>query len=264
MELDIKKAVIVTALYDIDRPNWVNFKSSYHTYVTWSEHLLSIDCPIVIYTEEKFFKPLFDIRQKYDPKMDQTKIIVKEKEELPRYITHYPQIKQTMESEEFKKIVQFDDVPEMCQPWYNTLMISKLNWMKEAYLQKYIEGDIFIWKDIAVYREKPEDYKNVKWPDTTKISFTKPTFFTHHDKVSIHKNEHHILSQMRFVQGGSLACPGYLLSELERKYMYQVNKYLAKGYLGSDEKYFDFLVKEDPNGYELIKCSWRDYFRFFL
>ena len=261
--MDIVKPVIVTALFDIDRPNWKNYKSSYHTYIQWSRNLLSIDCPLVIFTEEKFFKDLFDIRKEYDPKMSQTKSIVNDKESLMLYHSHYKKIKELMESEPFANRVQFPDVPEMCQPWYNIIMMSKLNLMKETYVHQYIPNDLVIWKDIAVYRDKPERYENVKWPDVDKINRTKPTFFSHHEKVSIHDNKSHILSQMRFVQGGSFAIPGYLLQPVEKAYMNLVDNYLSLGYVGSDEKYLDLLVKENPDKFELIKCDWREYFPFF-
>lgn len=260
--MDLTKPVIVTALFDIDRPNWSNFKMSYHTYTTWSRHLLSIDCPIIIFTEEKFFKQLFDIRKEFDPKMDQTKIIVKDKTELKLYESHYQRVKDLMESKEFAKIVQFNDVPEMCQPWYNIIMYSKLPLMYEAYINQYIDNDIVIWKDIAVYREDFEKYKNTKWPDVSKIDNTKPTFFSHHDKVSIYDDNSHLLSQMRFLQGGSYVVPGHLLQPLTKAYVGTVDEFLGKGYIGSDEKYLDILVKRNPNNFNLIKCGWREYFNF--
>lgn len=260
--MDLRKPVIVSALFDIDRPNWVNFKSSYHTYIHWSRQLMSIDCALVVFTEEKFFKPLFDIRKEYDTDMSQTKFIVQDKTELQLYKTHYHRIKDLMESKEFKKKVQFKDVPEMCQPWYNILMLSKLTWMREAYVQQYLEGDIFIWKDIAVYRDTDDEY-NVKWPDVDKISFTKPTFYNHHNHISIYKNEDHILSQQRFIQGGCFIVPGYLLQPLNNAYLDIVDNYLGLGYIGSDEKYFDILIKEDIDKFLLIECGWREYFRYF-
>ena len=262
MGVDLRKPVIVSALFDIDRPNWVNFKSSYHTYVAWSKHLMSIDCALVVFTEEKFFKDLFDIRKKYDPDMSQTKFIVKDKTELQLYDTHYHRIKDLMESDAFKKKVQFPDVPEMCQPWYNVLMLSKLTWMREAYVHQYLEGDVYIWKDIAVYRDDSEVY-NVKWPDVAKISDTKPTFYNHHNHISIVNNENHILSQMRFIQGGSFIVPGHLLQPLNNAYLDIVDKYLALGYIGSDEKYFDILIRDDIDKFHLIECGWREYFRYF-
>jgi len=258
--MDLNKPVIVSALFDIDRPNWSNFKMSYDTYTHWSESLLSIDCPLVIFTEEKFFKTLYDKRRQYDTKMVQTKIIVRDKTELPLYKTLYEPVKQLMESEEFAKIVQFHDVPEMCQPWYNIIMYSKLQLMLETYVHQYLKNDIVIWKDIAVYREDISMYKNVKWPDLSKIDQKRPTFFTHHEQVRIANNKSHLLSQMRFLQGGCFIIPGYLLHPLNKKYLTLVDQYLKEGYIGSDEKYLDLLVKDNPEDYVLIKSNWRKYF----
>lgn len=262
MAMDIAKPCIVSALFDIDRPNWKNFKSSYHTYIHWSRHLLSIDCNLVIFTEEKFFKELYVLRKQFDRDMTKTKIIVKDKTDLQLYYTHYGRVKACMESDEFAKKVQFDDVPEMCQPWYNILMYSKLTWMRETYVNKYFDCNLLIWKDIAVYRDESDEY-NVKWPDVEKISRTKPTLFTHHNKVNIYDNRSHILSQQRFIQGGCMVVPGHLLHPLNIAYLELVDKYLGEGLIGSDEKYLDFLVKDNPNNFELIKCDWRKYFGFF-
>lgn len=261
--MDISKSVIVTALFDIGRDNWKDFTMSYDTYIHWSRNLLSIDSPLVIFTEEKFFKKLFDIRKEYDPNMDQTKIIVKDKKDLKLYKSHYDRVKNLMESKDFAKIVQFDHVPEMNQPWYNIIMYSKLSLMLETYVNQYFEHDIIIWKDAAVYREDLEKYKNVKWPDPEKINKTRPTFYSHHDKVSIHDNNSHLLSQMRFIQGGCYIVPGHLINPLTKAYIETIDEFLAKGVLGSDEKFIDILVKRDPDRFNLVKCGWREYFNFF-
>lgn len=261
--MDLRKPVIVSALFDIGREDWPNYTMSYDTYIHWSKHLLSIDCPIVMFTEEKFYKQLYDIRKQYDPTSSQTRIIVKDKTELEFYKSHYHRIKDLMESDDFAKIVQFNDVPEMSQPWYNVIMYSKLSFMLEAYTNQYLESDILIWKDAAVYREQLDKYENVKWPDVSKIDNTKPTLFSHHDKVSIYDDNSHLLSQMRFIQGGSFAVPCHLLYPLKKAYMETVDEFLGKGYVGSDEKYFDILSKRNPDRFNLIKCGWREYFNFF-
>lgn len=262
--MDLKKPVIVTCLYDIGRENWKNFKMSYHTYLHWGEQVLSIDCPIVIFTEEKFSLDIVKIRQKFDEHLNNTKVIVKEKTELEMYKMFYNDIDSLMKSTQFSKVVQFDDVPEMCQPWYNIIMFSKLSFMYEVYLNQFFPNDLLIWKDFALYREQPELYKNTKWPDVNKIDNTKPTFFQHHDNISIHNNDTHILSQMRFTHGGCFTIPGFRLNPLKKQYINLVREYLDKGLIGSDEKYFDFIIKENPETFKLIKSDWRQYFKPFM
>ena len=112
--MDIKP-VIVSALFDINRDSWSNFTMSYNTYTSWAQYLLSMNTPIVFFTEEKFKKSILETRMLYDPNLKQTKIIIKEKEELELYKSHYHKVKELMQSDKFAKIVQFKDVPEMCQ-----------------------------------------------------------------------------------------------------------------------------------------------------
>tara|TARA_R110000803_G_scaffold83898_8_gene149979 strand:+ start:627 stop:1406 length:780 start_codon:yes stop_codon:yes gene_type:complete len=254
--MDIKP-VIVSALFDIGRENWSNFTMSYHTYTSWAQYLLSMNTPIVFFTEEKLKNDILATRILYDPNLEQTKIIVKTKEELDLYKSHYHRVKDVMESDSFAKIVQFDDVPEMCQPWYNIIMYSKLSLMQETYEQQYLPCNSLIWKDAAVYREG--EFSDKKWPNTEKIDTIRPTFFSHHDKVNILHNKDHLLSQTRFIQGGAIVSPGYIIKDLNKKYLKLVDFYLDQGYIGSDEKYLDLLVKENPQAYNLIKCNWREY-----
>ena len=76
--MDIK-STIVSALFDIGRDKWSNFYMDYHTYVSWSEHLLSMNTPMIFFTEEKFKKNILETRILYDPNLEQTKIIIKKK-----------------------------------------------------------------------------------------------------------------------------------------------------------------------------------------
>lgn len=254
--MDIKP-VIVSALFDINRDTWSNFTMSYHTYITWAKYLLSMNTPMVFFTEEKFKKNILETRMLYDPNLEQTKIIIKEKEELELYKSHYHRVKELMESDKFAKIVQFNDVPEMCQPWYNIIMYSKLSLMQEVFEKQYLPCNSLIWKDAAVYREG--EYSDTKWPNPNKINPIRPQFFSHHDKVNILVNKDHLLSQTRFIQGGSIVVPGYIIKDLNKKYLKLVDHYLEQGYIGSDEKYLDLLVKENPLAYKLIKVDWRKY-----
>ena len=104
-------------------------------------------------------------------------------------------------------------------------------------------------------------FLEMKWSkfDPNKINPIKPQFFSHHDKVNILVNEHHLLSQTRFIQGGAIVVPGYIIKDLNKKYIELIDHYLKQGYIGSDEKYLDLLVKENPLAYKLIKVDWRKY-----
>lgn len=264
MNTSFDKSIIVTALYDIGRSTWDKFSASYHTYLHWGEAVLSIDSPIVVFTEEKFFKPIFEIRRKYDRNMDRTKIIVQPLHDSKSFKLYYEKIDEIMRSNEFKEIVQFPDVPEMCKPLYTSLIFNKLSWMSEVYNHQYIENDIVIWKDFGVYRDDVSKYANVKWPDTTKINNSKVTFFSHHDKFTIKDYKQHILSQNRFLHGGCVITPGYLLQPLEKRFHMLATEMLNQNYTGSEEKLWDIIVSDDIGNYNLVLSDWREYWTKFL
>ena len=73
------KATIVTALYDIGREK-IDGRGM-EQYYMWFEKTLHIQCPMVIFCEQKHVKFIKDNR----PKNLQTKIVVQELEEIPYY-----------------------------------------------------------------------------------------------------------------------------------------------------------------------------------
>ena len=258
----VNKPVIVQALFDIERDKWDNFTMSYHTYLHWMRNVLSLDANIVIYTEEKFFKAIFDNRKVYDPDMSKTKIIVQELKDLPAYKLFYDRLKNVMESQAFIEEKSFD-VPEMTKPLYNIVMFNKMYWLRHARDSRFFDSDTLIWKDAGTYREDLSLYAFKKWPDPSKIISDKPTFFCHHDTISIQNIRDHAFSQMRFIHGTSFIMPNDCLDEWLDDVEATINESINNNYIGSDEKMFDIAYLKNPTNYHLIKCSWREYFPFF-
>jgi hypothetical protein len=251
MELDIKP-IIVTALFDIGRDKWTNFTQSYGGYLDWMERTLAIQTPMVIFTEEQFVEEIKKRREKY---FDKTEIVITTKEDLIATKLYYSHTSRTIGSIEFRKKVQFD-VPEMNKPWYNILMINKIYWLEEA--TKVLDGTHYIWTDAGCYRE---DIEQTNKPFPTHKIGDKPIFFSHHNTISIENKEHHILSQMRFIQGGSFILPKESITDISKELHGIVRDYLLKGYTGSDEKFLDILYLQGPEKYELVKCDWREYMK---
>ena len=167
----------------------------------------------------------------------------------------YPQLQELMSSDEFKRKIQFD-VPEMTQPWYNIMMFNKIWWLKEA--EKLIKGSHYVWTDAACYREEISKW-NKPFP-TNRIG-DNPLFFSHHERISIENWKHHILSQMRFIQGGSFVIPKDKIECITEKYTNKVIDCIREGYIGSDEKIFDLIYVDGEVDWEIIKCGWREYFQ---
>lgn len=263
--MDIKKTAIVTALFDIGRDKWDNFTMSYHTYCWWMRNLLFLDTNIIIYTEEKFKNQILEYRKEVDPNLEKTIIIIQSLEDIDGYKLFHEPLNTLMNSDEFKKKIQFD-VPEMNKPLYNVVMYSKLFYILDSYRKNLFDADLYVWADAGVIRDdKPA--KGIKWPNIEKINNidnTKTTFFCHHDYVSIHNYEHHSFSQMRFIQGGSFFIPKNRVEEISELFKNVALESISKGYSGSDEKIFDFVYLTNPESFNLIKCGWREYFDLFM
>lgn len=264
--MDIKKTAIVTAIFDIGRDKWDNFTMSYHTYLWWMRNILYLDTDLIIYTEEKFKNDILNYRKEVDPKLEKTIIIIQPLEDIEGYKTFYEPLNNLMSSDEFKKSIQFQ-VPEMTKPLYNVVMFAKLFYIKDAANKNLFNADLYVWADAGVIRnDKPE--KNVKWPDIQKINEldnNKVTFFCHHPYVRVDASRYkdHALSQMRYIQGGSVFVPRKCVNDICELFKHTALDSIAKGYVGSDEKIFDFVYLTNPENYNLIQCGWREYIDLF-
>ena len=261
--IDIKNPVIVTALYDIGRDNWDSFTLSYNTYLHWMKNTLSLKSKMVIYTENKFVKKITEYRKEFDPDLSNTIIIEKPIEELDCYKLYYDKLSKLMSSEHFIKKI-YTNVPEMNKPLYNVIMFNKLHFLKEVKEKQYFNNDVLIWVDAGGLRESIDTYKDEEWPCLNKLNqldTSKITFFSHSKNIIVENKEHHALSQMRYIQGTAFLVPSDLIDNFTINFNDTINECLENNYIGSDEKIFDLTYCKNPDKYNLIKCTWRTYFK---
>lgn len=264
--MDIKKTAIVTAIFDIGRDKWDNFTMSYHTYLWWMRNLLYLDTDLIIYTEEKFKNDILKYRKEVDPTLKKTILVIQPLESIEGYKTFFEPLSKLMESDQFKKEIQFN-VPEMTKPLYNVVMFAKLFYILDAHKKNLFDADLYVWADAGVIRnDNPEI--NLKWPDIQKINEldnNKVTFFCHHPYVRVGSDQYkfHALSQMRYIQGGAVFVPRKCVEEICELFKKTALNCISNGYVGSDEKIFDFTYLTNPENYNLIKCGWREYIDLF-
>lgn len=263
--MDIKKPVIVTALYDIGRDNWDKFTVSYGGYIHWMERTLSLDSDMVIYTENKFYEEIKSYRVKYDPNLSKTIFVIQELAELMVYKFYNERLNELMFSDEFKSKAHFD-VPEMNRPLYNVIMFNKVFWLKHSVDNKFFDNDMVIWADAGGLREPVDEYKLSNWPNLEKINEVgsdKIIFFSHKDDFGIHDNQWHALSQVRNIQGTAFMVPSNMINWFTDKFVETIEECLEKRFIGSDEKILDITYLKDKANYHLIQCTWREYFKIF-
>lgn len=258
----IKNSAIVTALYDIGRDKWKDYKLTYDTYLYWMDNILNIDSDIIIFTEKKFLDRIISSRKKIDINLERTKIILNDFVNLDSYLKYYDKIKTLMGSDEFKKKIYFK-VPEMVNPEYNTVIFNKFNFIKES--MKKTEYDLYVWCDAGMLRDNKQN--NKKFPNLEKINkgySDKVTFFSHSINFKINNRKQHLLSQYRYIHGGCFFVPkisdlNYLIDTFEKI----VDEYLNYGFVGSEEKYYDFCYEDNKEKFNIVKSDWREYFKFF-
>ena len=262
----IQRPTIVTALFDIGRDKWKSFNVSYFTYLSWMINTLSLKCNKVFYTEKKFYNEILKIVKLFDPDLTQTKIIQMSIESLSCFIKYNNRLESLLYSIEFKNKMLFD-VPEMTQPLYNVVMFNKLDFIKDSLEQKYFETDLFIWMDAGGIRDNTINYRNSVWPDLERLNFftnsKKVTFFSHKKDFDIKNNEHHSLSQVRYIQGGSIFCPQNTINDLHKSFNETIVESINNGYIGSDEKMLEITYQKNKTNYNIITCDWRIYYDMF-
>lgn len=260
--MKIKKSVVVTALYNIGRDEWDNYRLSYDHYFLWMKNTLSLNCEMVIYTENQFYDRIIEFRKGYDTDLTKTKIILMPLEDLVSYKLYYEKLNHLMNSDDFKKNISHQ-VPEMTKPLYNIIMFNKVMFLKHTKDMGYFGADLLIWADAGGLRDNLSKYENKNWPSLDKIDTDKITFFCHTTSFNITNNFFHSMSQIRHIQGTCFFVPSHMIDKLVSEFQETVDECILLNYIGSDEKIFDIVYCKNKLKYKLVVCTWRTYFDIF-
>jgi hypothetical protein len=263
--MSIKKPTIVTALFDIGRDKWDGYDLSYDTYLHWMKALLMYDVPMVIYTDEYLYEKIKKNRQLCDPNLEKTIFEIKKLEDLEAYKLYYNRVNSLMQSDEFKSKIHFM-VPEMTKPLYNIVIFNKIFYIKESIEKKHFDSDFYIWADAGVLRHDINTPIG-DWPNLEKINkeySDKITFFNHQDSINIWDYHLHLLAQYRYIHGGCFFVPNNgCVYNFMNDFLSYIELFLEQGYVGSEEKYYDFCYVLNPENYNIVKSDWRQYFNIF-
>jgi len=254
------KPLIITALYDIGRSDWKDFAMSYHTYLHWMYNTLQLNCEMVIFTEPKFEERIKEMRSEIDPNGEMTKYVINHMEDLEAYKQWNEPLTKLMDSEDFKNRRHFDHVPEMNHPLYNIVMFNKVFFLKEA-LNLNPEATHLLWLDAGGIRES---ISTKEWPNINKLDSSKIMKFSHNVPFNVPDPEWHSFSQVRHIQGTAFVCPSHMIDWYIAEINNTIQDCINQGYIGSDEKVFDLTYLKNPNRFNLVKQSWREYYDWLL
>ena len=254
------KPLIITALYDIGRSDWKDFAMSYHTYLHWMYNTLQLNCEMVIFTEPKFEERIKEMRSEIDPNGEMTKYVINHMEDLEAYKQWNEPLTKLMDSEDFKNRRHFDHVPEMNHPLYNIVMFNKVFFLKKA-LNLNPEATHLLWLDAGGIRES---ISTKEWPNINKLDSSKIMKFSHNVPFNVPDPEWHSFSQVRHIQGTAFVCPSHMIDWYIAEINNTIHDCINQGYIGSDEKVFDLTYLKNPNRFNLVKQSWREYYDWLL
>lgn len=144
------KHCIITALFDIQRFKYESNPNALKTideYYKWFKITLQLNCPMIIYTEEKTKQFIIDNR----PKEYETKIIIQKLEEIPYY--HYKdKMLNIINDNEYKKKIKDSNRIECNLPEYCIIQYSKFEWLKMSIDDNPFNSDTFFWMDAGCSR----------------------------------------------------------------------------------------------------------------
>jgi hypothetical protein len=137
---------IVTAFFDINRGEKGDGRKI-EEYLEWIKKTLLLNCNLYVVTEAKFVKFIKDNRPNGFP------LIIKEDTlQNASYYKYLPQMKEILESAEYKNRIAYPNRVECKLPEYNIIQYSKFGWLERAITENPFNTEYFFWMDIGISR----------------------------------------------------------------------------------------------------------------
>lgn len=253
---------LVSCLFWLARTKWQHsgFPPNYDRYASWSENFLSLDAPIVIFTDDYYWDAVHERRRKYDPDFKQTIVIKKSLSELEFYKKYFFKMSTLMSSPRFKKVKHADCADNM-YPLYNVVQYNKISLIKEVKDNNPFNSNYFMWMDCGSCRDNLEKYKGKKFPTNKNHIHDKVIHFTHNLEFSLgDRKQDYFLSQIRNIQGTAWLMPSQHVEKYHNLISSELEETMSSGFIGSDEKTYDSIYVKNKDIVELVKCGW---FQFF-
>lgn len=159
---------ITTALFDIKRETEGDGRSI-NEYLKWFEQTLSLESPMTIYTEPKFYDFIETRRKGME-----SRIICQNLENIPYYHL-LPQINSILMNTDYIGKIKDPSRIECKLPLYNIIQYSKFKWISNSILMDEGKSDFYFWMDAGCSRFfNNHDPKFIKsWPSTERLEFNK-------------------------------------------------------------------------------------------
>jgi hypothetical protein len=240
---------IVTALFDIDRENLGDGRKI-SDYLLWFEKTLKLNCPMTIFTEEKFIPFVTEKRKNYP-----TNIFTQKIEDIP-FFNWFEYNKTILDSENYKNKMSDLKRVECVNPKYNIIQYSKFGWISAASTLNKFDSDYYFWVDAGLSRFFYDMNIEDVWPSSkTNID---PNKILVQGQLNIHEYLHeknlmeYVWDNNSVIAGGFFGVPKKIISELNEKVESIFMEYMVKQKTINNEQFiFAILYKLYPEFFDM-------------
>lgn len=256
---------IVTALYDIGRGQWNNtFQRSHDEYIEYFKNILSLDCNLSIYIDEKDASAVQFFRSKIDPEFKKTEISLTPFVILEAFQKFYNKCKIVMESDYFLKNRWETHTPEMNYPEYNIINFNKVSFLEKSIRTNCFNSEYFIWMDAGFYHNNfPQEYRYKKYPDPEKIKIlndNKVHFLTLTDEIELKSYFDPRVS----ITGSMFAGKSQPLLKLKDLCFTVIEEFLNSNAINDDQTIYAYSYQKNPELFNLKQGNWFQNFYTYI
>jgi protein YibB len=249
---------IVTGIYDIGRGSWPIFNRTYSEYFKYFKNVLSLDCEMVIYIDDKDSNAVKILRSKIDPEFKKTKIVTKSFIELEAYKKFYDKAKEVMNGETFKSKRFESHTPEMIYPEYNIINFNKVSFLKDSIENNFFNSEYYIWLDAGFYHDKfPDSLLYKQYPNHEKIKVlddNKVHFLSLCDEKDIELSSYY--DPRVSITGSMFAGKSKPLLELKDICFSIIEDFLNDDAINDDQTIYAYAYIKNKNIFNLKKGDW--------
>lgn len=260
---------LVTALLDIGRGDWWEYRRPMESYYFYLENVLRLKVNLVIFVDHKSVRHIYSRRKEY--RLEHiTKIIPITLAELPlyRYMSAVSEIIASEQSGE-RWDPEWDRVmsthPEAKSAEYDILVNSKPYFLYNATVSNPFSSEYFAWLDAGYAHGNQSVFPpSFRWQPTLvprKISLIKVT--PSYDSIFRYKLSDLYRKNWAVVSGGFLGGDIYTVNHFHHLYYRVIVDMIYRRLIDDDQTTLVLLIQQHPTLFNVVHGDWFDAFRLF-
>lgn len=252
----MKEVTIVSSLFNIKREGMDG--RTWEEYLKWFDITLKLKCPMVLFVTEDLVS-FIEERRKNIP----TEIIVQSVNDIPyQYLSD--KIEVVINSDEYKNKILDPERIECQHSLYSIVQYSKFKWLKQAIEENPFNSKFFFWIDAGGSRFFENYDLNQEYPSSNAIEALEDMGekFLIQMNMEYYKDlanaetldESYLLDNRSYVLGSMFGgTQNSLLKVASDVEDVLLTKMLDQGFVNNEQIALGYLVKQNPDDYEVYE-----------